>query len=145
MTLEPLCRAREAAPHRYPMRLVDRLVVLTPNEYGCAIKAISLGETHGEGAAWAARIPRTLIVDALGQVAIMVLNAARPESPAIWYLASIDAMSFTGDAAAGDLLRLEATVQRTWRTTSKIAVRASVDGRMVGEGSLVLASRRRAG
>jgi 3-hydroxymyristoyl/3-hydroxydecanoyl-(acyl carrier protein) dehydratase len=95
-----------------------------------AMKAVSANEVQGGRS-------RTLIVDALGQLAILVLAPA-DAPPAVYYLAEITGVEFDRPPAPGDVLTLEATVQKTWGRTSRVRVRADVDGRTVATGTLVL-------
>jgi 3-hydroxyacyl-[acyl-carrier-protein] dehydratase len=119
-----------AVPHRHPMLLLDRVLERVPGQRGLAMKAVSANEVQGGRS-------RTLIVDALGQLAILVLAPA-DAPPAVYYLAEITGVEFDRPPAPGDVLTLEATVQKTWGRTSRVRVRADVDGRTVATGTLVL-------
>src|SRR6185503_17001095 len=107
----PLAPVMAAVPHRHPMLLLDRLTEVVPGRSGSAIKAISANEVQFQGEG----LPRTLIVDALGQLAIVVLAPPAPDGspPAVYYLAEIAGMELGRPPAPGDLLRMEATVQKS--------------------------------
>jgi 3-hydroxyacyl-[acyl-carrier-protein] dehydratase len=122
-------------PHRYPMLLVDRLESIVPEHSGSALKAITAGAAQG--------LPPTLIVDALGQLAIMVMNAGASRPPSRWLLGAIEGMVFPHRVSPGDLLRMEAWVRKSWRQSIRVAVRASVEGRTAAEGVLVLTRKAR--
>jgi 3-hydroxyacyl-[acyl-carrier-protein] dehydratase len=140
--LEPILAA---TPHRHPMLLIDRLEALVPGRSGSALKAVSANEMHFAAAgAAAAGMPPTLLVDALGQLAIVVLAPAASEGvpaapPPVYYLADIEGMEFDRPPRPGDVLRMEATVGRTWGRTSRVQVRGEVDGRRVAAGTMILA------
>jgi 3-hydroxyacyl-[acyl-carrier-protein] dehydratase len=148
----PMKAVLRATPHRFPMLLIDRIDEMTPRRHGIALKAISVNEFQAHGAPPGDRppLPGTFIVDALGQLAIGVLSAGttkdaedREESedrPTVWYLAAIEDMRFEMAASPGDLLRLEATVQRQFGSVSKLAVRATIEGKTVAEGVLLLST-----
>jgi 3-hydroxyacyl-[acyl-carrier-protein] dehydratase len=144
----PLAPVLAATPHRHPMLLIDRLEAVVPGRSGSALKAISANEMHFEPAgAVTAGMPPTLLVDALGQLAIVVLappaTEGRPAaSPPVYYLADIEGMEFDRPPRPGDLLRMEATVRKTWRGTSRVQVRGEVAGRRVAAGTLILARSR---
>ena len=148
----PMKTVLRATPHRFPMLLIDRIDEMTPRRHGIALKAISVNEFQAHGAPPGDRppLPGTFIVDALGQLAIGVLSAGTTEGaedreesedrPTVWYLAAIEDVRFEMAASPGDLLRLEATVQRQFGSVSKLAVRASIEGKTVVEGVLLLST-----
>jgi 3-hydroxyacyl-[acyl-carrier-protein] dehydratase len=130
-----------AAPHRHPLQLLDRLERVEPGRCGTALKAVSANEVP-VGAAAGAGLARSLVVDALGQLAIVVLaQAVADGKPSVYYLAGIERMELDRPPRAGDLLRMEASVEKTWGRTSRVQVRGEVDGRRVAEGTMVLARR----
>jgi 3-hydroxyacyl-[acyl-carrier-protein] dehydratase len=148
----PMKAVLRATPHRFPMLLIDRIDEMTPRRHGIALKAVSVNEFQAHGAPPVDRpaLPGTFIVDALGQLAIAVLSAGTTEDaedtgdteerPEVWYLAAIEGVRFEMAASPGDLLRLEVTVQRQWGSVSKLAVRATIDGKTVAEGVLLLST-----
>jgi len=146
----PLAPILAATPHRHPMLLLDRLESVVPGRHGWALKAVSANEMHFVAAGPAAvGMPPTLLVDALGQLAIVVLAPPASEGgpatpPPVYYLADIEGMEFDRPPQPGDLLRMEATVRKTWGGTSRVQVRGEVAGRRVAAGTLVLARGGRA-
>src|SRR4029078_6818157 len=70
----PLAPILAATPPRHPMLLLDRLESVVPGQHAWALKAVSANEMHFVAAGPAAvGMPPTLLVDALGQLAIVVL------------------------------------------------------------------------
>jgi 3-hydroxyacyl-[acyl-carrier-protein] dehydratase len=136
----PAAGITASVPHRYPMLLVDRLESLRPAHSGSALKAVTFGEAHGECAfdEGPHALPASLVVDALGQVAIAVMNAGATGSPVRWVLGAIEGMEFPRAVQPGELMKMDAVVRRTWQRISRVAVRASVEGETVAEGLLVL-------
>jgi 3-hydroxyacyl-[acyl-carrier-protein] dehydratase len=129
-------------PHRYPMLLIDRLESLEPRRRGVAFKLVSAGELQAEGVDG---FPATLLVDALGQLAILVLAASPAEAgaapqPGIWYLAALESLRLGEPAEVGDEVRMEVEVERSWRGTSRVAVRATTAVRALAQGVMVLAA-----
>jgi len=135
---------RRAVPHREPMLLVDRLEELVPGRRGRGARQVSGADAHREGAeegdwegdAAAQGFPVTLLADALGQVAIAVL--AGGGTPGVWYLATLEGFEVGSPALPGDELILEAEVGRSFRGSHRVEVRASVEGRTVVSGTMVL-------
>jgi 3-hydroxyacyl-[acyl-carrier-protein] dehydratase len=116
-------------PHRAPMLLVDRIDELVRGVRGTGIKNVS------------EELANTLVIDALGQVAIAVLSDEVSAEPQVWYLASIEDVHMGAPAQPGDTLRLEATILRTFKTTVRISLRASVPhGHDVVRGTMVLSN-----
>jgi 3-hydroxyacyl-[acyl-carrier-protein] dehydratase len=140
VTTHPSERLTAGTPHRHPMQLVDRLDTLVARRHGTAWKAVSGGETHAGGEAAEDGLSPALLVDALGQLAIVVLSAEAEQAHSVFYLGAIDAMEFGAPAQAGDLVRLEASVERTFRGSSRVSVNARVGQRQIARGSMVLAS-----
>ncbi|HEY3052254.1 MAG TPA: hotdog domain-containing protein [Thermoanaerobaculia bacterium] len=129
-----------AIPHRYPMRLVDRFEVIKPRCYGRAIRQVSVNDTMLCAVGKQRFVPNSLVVDALGQVAIAVMAPGNGTRPEVWYLATIDAVEFGASARPGDMIVLEARILRVWRTTVRIAIHARIAERTVARGVMVLAS-----
>jgi 3-hydroxyacyl-[acyl-carrier-protein] dehydratase len=144
VTAHPSEALRAGTPHRHPLLLLDRLERVEPGRSGTAVKAVSANEVPigaADGGAGSG-LPRSLVVDALGQLAIVVLaQAGEGARPSVYYLAGIEGMELDRPPRPGDLLRLTAAVEKTWGRTSRVRVRGEVDGRPVAEGTMVLARR----
>jgi 3-hydroxyacyl-[acyl-carrier-protein] dehydratase len=116
-------------PHRAPMLLVDSIDELVRGVRGTGTKSLT------------AELPNTLLIDALGQVAIAVLSDETSPEPAVWYLASLEDVQLGAPAGAGDTLRLEATITRAWKTTVRFRLRASLaNDRDVVNATMVLSN-----
>jgi 3-hydroxyacyl-[acyl-carrier-protein] dehydratase len=138
----PSAEAAASTPHRHPLLLLDRLERVDPGRSGAAVKAVSANEVPVGAVEGGPGLPRSLVVDALGQLAIVVLaRAVEGAPPAVYYLAGIERMELDRPPRAGDLLRMEAAVEKTWGRTSRVHVRGEVEGRAVAEGTMVLARR----
>jgi 3-hydroxymyristoyl/3-hydroxydecanoyl-(acyl carrier protein) dehydratase len=127
-------------PHRHPMRLVDRLESIEPRSHGRGIRQVSVNDTMLCAVGRERFVPNTLVVDALGQVAIAVLAPGDGTPPEVWYLATIDAVEFGAPAVPGDTIVMEARIVRVWKTTVRIAIHAHVAERTVARGVMVLAT-----
>jgi len=116
-------------PHRAPMLLLDRIDELVHGVHGRGTKLLT------------EPMAGTLVIDALGQVAIAVLSTKGASEPAVWYLASLENLNLGAPARPGETLRLEASVERIWKTTARMTLRASVPlGRDVVKGTMVLSN-----
>jgi len=138
MSTHPIAPILAGTPHRHPMLLLDRLQDLVPGRFGRAVKAVSSNERHQGGGGGAGTFPASLLVDALGQLAITVLSARSQPRPRLWYLSAVEGMSWESLPRAGDLVEMQADVLRTWRGTSRVGVRATIDGTECFRGVMVL-------
>jgi len=139
VTVHPIAAVLAGTPHRHPMLLLDRIESLEPGRRGAAVKAVTADEVQSEAAPEGGLAP-TLLVDALGQLAIVVLDAAGGAARSVWYLGSVEAMEFPESTRPGDVVRMEAVVQRTFRGSSRVRVRARVGDREVARGVMVLST-----
>jgi 3-hydroxyacyl-[acyl-carrier-protein] dehydratase len=128
-----------ALPHRYPFRMVDRVVELEPGQRAVAVKAVSLDDFFLPG-----HFPHdpcmseVLIVEALAQTSGIALLSAKEEGMGV--LVKVEAMQFQKTIRPGALLTLSAEVEFSFGEMAKVRVRAEAEGEMVAQGILVLAA-----
>ena len=136
-----MARIYGGTPHRFPMLLVDAVETLSPG-LGRTFKQVSGNEMMFErfGDAPPA-LPSCLLVDALGQVAIMLLRGPDEVTPSVWYLGGIETMTFHTPVPAGNVLRMEANILKRWRTTVRVEVKAWADAVPAASGVMVLSQR----
>lgn len=138
MSAHPIAPILAGTPHRHPMLLLDRLQDLVPGRSGRAVKAVTSNEPHQGGGGGVGTFPPSLLVDALGQLAIAVLSSRSWPKPRLWYLSALEDMSWDSLPRAGDFLEMQAEVLRTWRGTSRVGVSATVKGTACLRGVMVL-------
>ena len=138
MSVHPITMILAGTPHRHPMLLLDRVLSLVPGSHGRAVKAVTLNEPHQGGGHGAGAFPPSLVIDALGQLAITVLSSRPGPKPRVWYLSALEEVIWGTLPSAGHHLEMEASILRTWRGTSKVAVSATVDGAACLRGVMVL-------
>ena len=98
-------------PHRYPMLLVDRILELEPGKRAVALKNVSAGEPFFQGHfPGMAVMPGVLIIEAMAQVAgIMMLT--RPQYRGkIPFIAAIESVRYYHPVVPGDALIIESTL-----------------------------------
>lgn len=128
-----------ALPHRYPFRMIDRLVELEPGQRAVAIKTISFDDFFHEGHyPQDPCMPETLIVEALAQTGGVALLSAQEEG--MGFLAKVEEMQFDKTITPGELLTLFADVEFSFGEMAKVRVKAEVGGETVAQGILVLAA-----
>jgi 3-hydroxyacyl-[acyl-carrier-protein] dehydratase len=127
-------------PHRYPMLLVDRMVEIESGKRGVGIKNVSANEWFFEGHFPGNKVmPGVLIVEAMAQVAAVTLlqdGGAAGKTP---MFAGIENMRFRRPVLPGDQLRMEFTLEKLRGPVGKGHVRATVDGVLAAEGSIMFA------
>lgn len=128
---------RQILPHRYPFLLVDRIVELE-EERIVGIKNVTINEPFFTGHFPDFPVmPGVLIVEAMAQVAgVLVLKSLGSKQTAV-FLASIDSAKFRRPVVPGDQLRIEMKVGRRKATVAKMYGTATVDGKVVAEAEVM--------
>ena len=127
-------------PHRYPFLLVDRIVAFEPDKRIVGIKNVSLNERYlahrpGEEPV----LPPTILTEAMAQVgAIMIL--AKPENrEKLPYFMGIERVRYRRPVHPGDVVEIEAIVQRLRSRMGRLRGIARVGGKIVVEGTMTFA------
>ena len=127
-------------PHRYPMLLVDRMVEIEDGARGVGIKNVTANEWFFEGHFPGNRVmPGVLIVEALAQVAAVTLLRDVDQAGKIPMFGGIEKMRFRRPVTPGDQLRLSFTLERMRGPVGRGVVEASVDGKVVADGTISFA------
>ncbi|MFO1310157.1 MAG: 3-hydroxyacyl-ACP dehydratase FabZ [Burkholderiales bacterium] len=136
---------RATLPHRYPMLLVDRVLELEPGVRIKAIKNVTINEPFFPGHfPHYPVMPGVLIVEALAQASAIVAYRSDPEAMGgrkLFLFAGIDDARFKRQVVPGDTLVLESTFLKGMRDVGRWAVRATVDGQLACEATLLSALR----
>jgi len=120
-------------PHRYPMLLVDRIVELEPERI-VGIKNVTGNEPFFAGHfPEFAVMPGVLIVEAMAQVAGVLVLKDMPDQQKVVYLASIEQAKFRRPVVPGDQLRIEMKIGKRKSFVAKLYGTATVDGVVVAE------------
>ena len=128
-----------ALPHRYPFRMIDRVVELEPGQRAVAVKEVSCDDFFLEGHfPQAPCMPEALIVEALAQTGGIALLSAKEEGMGI--LVKVEEMQFDKTVTPGALLTLFADVEFIFGEMAKVRVKAEAGGKTVAQGILVLAA-----
>lgn len=128
-----------ALPHRYPFRMIDRVLVLEPGQRAVAVKAISLDDFFLPGHfPHDPCMPEDLIVEALAQTGGVALLSAKEAG--MGFLVKVEEMQFQKAIRPGALLTLSAEVDFSFGEMAKVRVKAEAEGETVAQGILVLAA-----
>ncbi len=126
-------------PHRYPFLLIDRIVEVEPRKRIVALKNVTATEPHFLGHFPGYPImPGVLIVEAMAQAGGALLMSEFPNRDELLMLfTSIENAKFRRPVVPGDQLRLEITVINWRRLAVKLLGKATVDGKIVCEATLM--------
>ncbi|MCS6997160.1 MAG: 3-hydroxyacyl-ACP dehydratase FabZ [Casimicrobiaceae bacterium] len=142
MSLE---RIQQLLPHRYPFLLIDRVREFEPGRRIVAAKNVTINEPFFPGHFPARPVmPGVLILEALAQAAAVLAfesDATLGGEGRVVYLAGIDEARFKRPVVPGDILTLEVDIERIVRNIGRFRGRASVDGAIAAEATLLAALR----
>ena len=126
-------------PHRPPFLLVDAIVEMERVKSIVGIKNVTINEDFFRGHFPGKPImPGVLIVEAMAQTGGLLLLQEIPDrDKKLLYFVAIDDARFRRPVVPGDQLRIEVSVL-TWRGTfCKLAGKATVDGELAAEATLM--------
>ncbi len=125
-------------PHRYPFLLVDKIVEFVPDKRVVGIKNVTINEPFFAGHFPAHPImPGVLIIEAMAQVAGMIMLTKGENTGKVPYFMSINKVKFRRPVFPGDTLRLEADVMRLRSTTCLLKAGAFVGEDLACEAELM--------
>jgi len=135
MTLGELETLLRTLPRRYPAMLVDRLDECVPGQSARGLKCVTVNEPYFQGHFPGYPVmPGVLVLEALVQLSTLLAVSSGQPAPGV--IRTIDAVRFKRQVVPGDLLMLETTMLADGR----FDVRASVDGELATEATIVLAA-----
>lgn len=127
-------------PHRYPFLLVDKIIELEPDKRAVGIKNVTMNEHFFTGHFPGRPVmPGVLIVEAMAQVAGVLMLNKRENVGKVAYFMSLDNAKFRKTVLPGDQLRLEVKVVKLRSRIGQVHTRALVDGQVVSEADLMFA------
>jgi 3-hydroxyacyl-[acyl-carrier-protein] dehydratase len=132
-----------ALPHRYPFRMIDRVMELEPGHRAVAVKEVSLDDFFLAGHfPHDPCMPEALIVEALAQAGGIAMLSAKEEEE-IGFLVKVEEMQFHKTVRPGAHLTLSAEVEFSFGEMAKVRVKAEAEGETVAQGIVVLAGGKR--
>jgi 3-hydroxyacyl-[acyl-carrier-protein] dehydratase len=136
-------------PHRYPFLLVDRIVEMDPPQRIVGLKNVTMNEQFFQGHFPDAPVmPGVLILEAMAQVAGVMIYREMPDEEKtrkLIYFTGIDNAKFRRPVVPGDQLRIEMELLNRRSTYGKMFGRATVDGKLASEATVMFAIADRPG
>ncbi len=127
-------------PHRYPFLLVDRVIKLEEDKMAVGIKNVTVNEGFFQGHFPDLPImPGVLQVEALAQVAGILLFRNKKESNSLGYFRSIENVKFRRPVVPGDQLRLEVQMIKRKGNLAKFSGQVFVDNQVITEAEFTIA------
>jgi len=131
----------EILPHRYPFLLVDRIIECDDEKRIVGIKNVTVNEPFFQGHFPGMPVmPGVLQMEALAQVAGILLNRLLGGEGKISYFAAIDNARFRRPVVPGDQLRLEVDIIKAKPRLSKVHAEAFVGDQLVSSADLMFSS-----
>lgn len=125
-------------PHRYPFLLIDRVIEIDGFRRAVAIKNVSINEPYFQGHfPQAPLMPGVLQLEAMAQLAGVLLLRKLENSGKLAVLWSIDKVKLRGAVVPGDQLRLEVETTRHKDQIAQVRGVGTVSGRVVCEALLM--------
>ncbi|MBV8140779.1 MAG: bifunctional UDP-3-O-[3-hydroxymyristoyl] N-acetylglucosamine deacetylase/3-hydroxyacyl-ACP dehydratase [Verrucomicrobia bacterium] len=127
-------------PHRYPFLMVDRILSFEGNNKCVGSKQVTINEPYFQGHFPGHPVmPGVLQVEAMAQVASILLRKQFTEASGIGYFLSADDVKFRKPVVPGDMLVIEAELLRAKGNIGKASCRCLVNGEVTSEGTLMFA------
>ena len=126
-------------PHRHPFLFVDGIVEMERLKRVVGIKNVTMNESHFQGHFPGKPImPGVLIIEAMAQTGgLLLLQEVPDRENKLLYFVAVDGARFRRPVVPGDQLMLEIKVI-SWRGDfCKLEGRATVDGQLAAEATLM--------
>ncbi len=127
-------------PHRYPFLMVDRVLSFEGESKVVGMKCVTINEPFFQGHFPGHPVmPGVLQVEAMAQLASILLRKQNTITSGIGYFMSADGVKFRKPVLPGDTLIIEAELLRAKGNIGKAAARCLVNGEVSSEATLMFA------
>src|SRR5271156_227052 len=130
---------QKVLPHRYPFLLIDGIEEMERWKRIVGIKNVTINESYFQGHFPGKPImPGVLIIEAMAQTGGLLLLLEIPDRDnKLLYFVAVDGARFRRPVVPGDQLRLEVTVKQWRGDFCKLEGRATVNGQLAAEATLM--------
>ena len=120
-------------PHRYPFLLVDRILEID-EKHAVGIKNVTINEPFFQGHFPGEPVmPGVLVLEAMGQVAAMMMSAKPGSENLITFLTGVEKAKFRKPVKPGDQLVTTAEMIRLRGKMGKVRTVGRIDGAVAAE------------
>ena len=134
----PTTEIMKILPHRYPFLMVDRIVAFEGDTKCTGVKSVTINEPFFQGHFPNHPVmPGVLQVEAMAQVASILMMLNTQNSGKIGYFMSADEVKFRKPVFPGDTLFIHCELTRSRKTMARAACSCTVNGEVVSEGILL--------
>ena len=128
-------------PHRYPFLMVDRILELEEDRRIVGLKNVTINEEFFQGHFPGAPVmPGVLIIESMAQVAgVLIFRHMHDKEKKLIYFTGIENAKFRRPVVPGDQLHVEMKLLSRRNNFGKMHGRATVDGRLVAEATVLFA------
>ena len=128
-------------PHRYPFLLVDRIIEFQPDQRIVGVKNVSINEPYLSRPADGGRptLPPTILTEAVAQVGAILILAKPENKDQLIFFRGMERVRFRKPVYPGDTVIVEAVVKRLRSRMGVLEGRATVDGKVVVNGTMTFA------
>ena len=126
-------------PHRYPFLFVDAIVEMERLKSIVGLKNVTVNEAYFQGHFPGAPVmPGVLIIESMAQTGgLLLLREVPDREKKLLYFAAVDGARFRRPVVPGDQLRVEMTVLNWRGDFCKLQGRATVNGQLAAEATLM--------
>lgn len=125
-------------PHRFPFLMVDRIIEVQEDTRAVGVKAVTINEPYFVGHFPGHPVmPGVLQVEAMAQVASIVMMRKPENVGKIGYFMSADSVKFRKPVFPGDTLFIHCEMISAKKRLGKAACKCMVNGEVVSEGELL--------
>ena len=126
-------------PHRYPFLMVDAIEEMERLKRIVGVKCVTINEAHFQGHFPGAPVmPGVLIIESMAQTGGLLLLLEIPDrEKKLLYFVAIDGARFRRPVVPGDQLKVEMTVANWRGDFCKLNGRATVNGELAAEATLM--------
>lgn len=125
-------------PHRYPFLMVDRIIEITDDLTAIGVKSVTVNEPYFQGHFPGHPVmPGVLQLEAMAQVASILMMRKTENSGKIGYFMSADAVKFRKPVLPGDTIFIHAEMMRATKRLGKASCKCIVNSEIVSEAMLL--------